>query len=115
MQFNTLPLLSTTKFKSNQTNKILKSTIESTAKAALLFFLLECYICNIQYVGKSETPFNIRLKNHRKDVKNSKATPACTHFQRHDHDFNNHGKIIIIKQLINIRKTSTETLKERLK
>ena len=31
------------------------------------------------------------------------------------HDFDNHGKIIIIEQLRNIRTTSTETLKERLK
>ena len=41
--------------------------------------------------------------------------PACKHFNRHDHDFNNHGKIIIIEELRNIRTTSTETLKERLK
>ena len=33
----------------------------------------------------------------------------------HDHDFNNHGKIIIIEQLRNICMTSTETLKEKLK
>ena len=59
--------------------------------------------------------FNIRLNNHRKDVKNPNAIPACKHFNRHDHDFNNHGKIIIIEQLRNIRTTSTETLKERLK
>ena len=41
-------------------SKRLKPTIESTAKAASLF------IYNIQYVGKSETPFNIRLNNLRK-------------------------------------------------
>ena len=34
---------------------------------------------------------------------------------RHDHDFDNHGKFIVIEQLKNIRATSTETLKERLK
>ena len=36
-------------------------------------------------------------------------------FNKDDHDFNNHGKIIIIEQLKNNRTTSTETLKERLK
>ena len=48
------------------------------------------------YVGKSATPFKIKLNNHRKDVKNLIAIPACKHFNKHDHDFNNHGKFIII-------------------
>ena len=60
-------------------------------KSSFVIYLLECYICNIQYVGKSETPFNIRLNNHRKDVKNRNAIPACRRFNRHVHDFNNHG------------------------
>ena len=34
---------------------------------------------------------------------------------RHDHGFDNYGKFIVIEQLRNIRATSTETLKERLK
>ena len=84
-------------------------------KSSLVTCPLEYYICNIRYVGKSETPFNIRLNNHRKDVKNPNAIPACKHFNRHDHDFNNHGKIIITKQLRNFRTTSTEALKGRLK
>ena len=67
------------------------------------------------YIYKSETPFNIRLNNHRKDFKNLNAIPVFKHFNRHDLDFNNHGKIIIIEQVRNIRTTSTETLKERLK
>ena len=41
--------------------KRLKSTIEWTVKTAA-FYLLECYNCNIQYVGKSETPFNIKAQ-----------------------------------------------------
>ena len=56
-------------------------------------------------MAKAETPFN----------KNLNAIPACKHFNRHHHDFNYHGKIIIIEQLRNIRTTSAETLKERLK
>ena len=31
-------------------------------------YLLECVMCNIQYAGRSERSFNIRLKNHRKDM-----------------------------------------------
>ena len=36
-------------------------------KSELLMYPMECMICHIQYIGKSETEFNIRLNNHRKD------------------------------------------------
>ena len=108
-------LISTTTLKSNQTNKTFKIYLRVNYKGGFVIYLLECYICNFQYIGKSETPFNIRLHKYRKDVKKSNAIPACKHFNRHDHDFNNHGKIVIIEQLRNIRTTSTETSKERLK
>ena len=38
--------------------------------------LMECLICNLQYVSKNETPFNIRLNNYRRDVKHPKAILA---------------------------------------
>ena len=43
---------------------------------------MECIICNLQNVGKNETPFNIRFNNHRKDVKDPKAILADKHFQK---------------------------------
>ena len=43
---------------------------------------MECTLCNLQYVGKNETLFNIRLNNHREDVKDPKAILADKHFQR---------------------------------
>ena len=107
MQFNMVPLLSATYFnnniqkQSNQQNKIYHKV---NSKSSFIIYLLECYICNIQYVGKSETSFNIRLNNHRKNVKNPSTILACKY-----------GKFITIEQLRNIRTTSTETLKERLK
>ena len=94
--------------------KVIKPTKCLNCKSSFVIYLQEYYLGNIQYVGKSETPFNIRLNNHRKDVKNPNAIPACKYFNRHNHDFNNHGKIITIEQLRNIGTTSTETLKERL-
>ena len=42
---------------------------------------MECTLCKKQYVGKSETNFNIRLNNHGKDVKKTDAILACRHFQ----------------------------------
>ena len=62
-------LISTTTFKSNQTNKTFKVCHRVNCKSSFVIYLRECYICNIQSVGKSETPFNIRLNKQRKDVK----------------------------------------------
>ena len=51
-------LISTT-FKRNQTNKTFKIYHRANCKSSFVY-LLERYICNIQYIGKSETTFNIR-------------------------------------------------------
>ena len=63
--------------------------------------LMECKICNLQHVGKNETPFNIRLGNHSKDVKFPKAKLADKHFQKNDHRFNEHARLTIIDRLTN--------------
>ena len=65
------------------------------------FYLMECIICNLQYVGKNDTPFNIRLNNHRKDVKDPKAILADKHFQKNSHRFNEHAWFMIIDRLAN--------------
>ena len=99
----------------SQTSKTFKIYHRVNCKSSFIIYLLRCYIWNIQYVGKLGTSLNMRLNNHRKDAKNSNAIPACNHFNRHDHDFNNHRKIIITEQLRNICRITTESLKERLK
>ena len=72
-------------------------------------------MCQIQYIAKSKISFNIRLNNHRKDVKKPNVTEACKNFNNNEHTFSKHGKFIIIEQLRNINATPTETLKLRLK
>ena len=69
----------------------------------------------IHYVGKSETSFNIRLNNHRKDIKKTNYIEACRQFNNNEHTSSKHGKFIIIEQLQNINTTPTETLKLRLR
>ena len=54
-------------------------------------------------------------KNHRKDIKNPHAIEACKHFYNWNHVFHKHGKFILTEQLNNIKNTSTEVLKQRLK
>ena len=61
---------------------------------------MECTICNLQYVGKNEPPFNIRLCNHTNNVKYSKTILADKHFQKNCNRFK-HGRFPIIDRLTN--------------
>ena len=65
------------------------------------------------YVGKNETPFNIALNNHKKDVKDPKAILADKHFQKIGHRFNEHARFMIIDRLTNTR-LDKEILRECL-
>ena len=75
-----------------------------------------CHVmCKIQYVEKSETPLNIRLNNHRKDIKNPNFIKEYKHFNNNKRTFSKHGKFIIIEQLRNIKTTPSEALKLRFR
>ena len=63
---------------------------------------MECILCKMQYVGKVETAFNLRLNNCRKDTKKPNYILACKHFQEEGHNFNKHAKFIIIDKLVNL-------------
>ena len=52
-----------------------------SCKSKLLIYLTRCRICRIQYIGKSETEFNIRLNNLRKDVNRQSVSQAYLHFK----------------------------------
>ena len=47
-------------------------------------YLLEYKKCKIQYVGKTETPLNIRLNNDRSDANNptEDTIPAAKHLSK---------------------------------
>ena len=78
---------------------------------------MEFTLRKIQYAGKAETLFNIRLNNHRKDAngKNPKAIPASIHFTQPGHNFNKHAKFTLIEQINNTNNTDIDTIKIRLK
>ena len=82
-------------------------------KSEYVIYLMECILCKMQYVGKAETAFNLRLNNHRKDTKKSNSILACKHFQEQGHNFNKYAKFIIINKLVNL-KSSKEALREML-
>ena len=53
-----------------------------TCKSEAIIYLFQYRICFIQYVGRSETAFNLRLNYYRKDSKKKDAILACSHFQK---------------------------------
>ena len=106
-------LTSTITFISQQTKRKFKIYHKVNCKSEYVIYLMECTLCNKQYVGKAEAAFNIRLNNHRKDAKNPNQILACRHFQQQGHSFNIHAKFIIIDKLINTS-SSKDILRERL-
>ena len=99
-----------TTFKSQQTNKTWAILHNTNCKTEYAIYLTKRTICNIQYIGKNETPFNIKLSNHRKDVKDPKVILPDKHFQKSGHTFNKYARFTIIDTLT----IDTEVLRERL-
>ena len=76
---------------------------------------MKCILCKIQYVGKSDTPFSLRLNNHRKDVNNAKVIPGCHYFKTHGHNFMKHAKFNLIEQLSETSNVNKNSLRLQLK
>ena len=76
---------------------------------------MECILCKIQYVGKSDTFFNLRIHNHRKDVNDPKAITACNHFKMHGDKFMKHANFNLLEQLTEISNVNKDTLRLWLK
>ena len=94
-----MQVVNTNTFKSNQTKRVFKIYHTIKCKCQWIIYLLECILCNLQSVGKSETSFDIRLNNLWKDVSNPKAIPTCVYFRKTGHNFMQHAKIALIEQL----------------
>ena len=73
---------------------------------------MECRKCNMQYVGKCETSFNIRLNNHRINAykPTNDSIPACKHFHGDGHDFNRDAKFTIIERIGDTNQKSQEQI-----
>ena len=75
-------------------------------KSENLIYLLQCRICQIQYIGKSGTPFNIRLNNHRKDAKSQASILPCKHFNEQNCNSQQHAEFTLTEQIK--KQTTTE-------
>ena len=71
-------------------------------QSTFVIFIIECRICRLQYVGKSETAFNLRLKNHRNHIERGiNSCELSEHFLHNSrsHDFSKGVTITIIEQI----------------
>ena len=86
-------------FKSYKTRKTYKIFYQLTCSSQIIIYLLQCRIWFVQYVGKSETTFNLGLNNHRKRSKKKDAILAWIHFQKSNHIFQRDAKFVLIEQI----------------
>ena len=94
----------TNSFKSNVTNVSYNIYHKTNCKSRNIIYLLECTTCALQYVGKSEWPFNLRLNNYRHRIKSTdfdKLLPVEQHFRLQGHDFSANAKFTIIEKIEN--------------
>ena len=110
-----MQMINTNTFKSNKKKRFFNIYQTITCKNKWIIYSLECMLYNLQYIGKSETSIHIRLNNHRKEVSNPKAIPACIHFRKEGHSFIQYTKFALIEQLTETENISKANLKLRLK
>ena len=93
-------LIETRTFSSQITKETYNIRHNLDCKSSKVICFLDCQKCGAQYVGKSETPFSIRLNNHRKDVNNTEATLSVRkHFREAYHSFNRDAKFTLIEKI----------------
>ena len=92
----------TTMFTSSNNNKTFKIFHSVYYQSSWVIYIIECNICNLQYIGKSETAFNACLSNHRNHIKKGISSCQLTeHFlhNKRTHNFDNNVIITIIEQI----------------
>ena len=96
-------ILSTNSFKSTITSKTYKIFHNSNCRSKNIIYLLTCRLCQKQYVGKSETQFNLRLNLYRNRIysaRHNSLTPVEKHFREQGHDFNRDAIFVIIERIV---------------
>ena len=89
-------------FKSTSNNKTFTTFHSVNCQSSWVIDIIECNTCRLQYIGKSETGFNLRLNNHgnhiKKEVNSCELTEHFLHNVR-SHNFENDVTITVIEQI----------------
>ena len=107
-------IMHTTTFTSHKTGRIYHIREKMNCKDSWLIYLCSCKKCNIQYTGKTEWPFNVRLNKYRFDIGAEETQLIIRHFKQSDHDFERDMKFTLIEKLNNLE-GDKETKRLRLK
>ena len=89
-------------FKSTSNNKTFTIFHSVDCQSPWVIYIIECNICRLQYIGKSETGFNLRLNNHRNHIKKQVNSCELTEHFLHNvrsHNFENDVTITVIEQI----------------
>ena len=70
-------------------------------QSTFVIYIIECRICRLQYVGKSETAFNLRLNNHRNHIKRGVYFCELSEHFLHNSRSHDFGKDVTIIRSLN--------------
>ena len=90
----------TSTFKNRLTGKEYRIFHQVNCKDRNVIYLLECLKCDGKaYVGKTETPMNLRMNGHRSDSKKSQKLAVDIHFGQPGHSFDKDARFTIIEKV----------------
>ena len=77
-------------------------------KSNCSIYLMKCILCKLQSLGKSETPFNLRLNNLRSDVLDRNASLHFVMLSKENTDLKSHShlpkKFLLFASMITLQK-----------
>ena len=79
--------LFTNNIKISTTGQIFNIKHSLTCKSFNIIYLITCKKCSKQYVGKTETPLNIRVNNYRCFINTKRKDNLANHFYTNGHTF----------------------------
>ena len=90
------------KFMSIVTKKSYKIIGNVNCNSKGVIYLATCTICNVQYVGSTATPFKVRFRNHKSDMKNNRSRcELAVHFNSKAHRLEQ-IRFMVIEQILNV-------------
>ena len=90
-----------TSIRSTSTGQSFRVRATATCKTEHVIYLIECNLCNKQYVGETKNPLHIRLNGHRHDIQHKKREkPVGAHFSGTGHSLKK-LKILVLEEMRN--------------
>ena len=69
--------------KSHSTGRKYRTQTRISCKSSNLIYLIQCQLCNMQYVGQTRNKILTRLNQHYSTIRTAQETPVSRHFRSH--------------------------------